>query len=81
MKLRINASDKSTGKKQDNAIAKAYRNKFVIPFDFEMLDSSIPYYEVRLGNRLCYELTFSDFNQVMKSVAASPDKITDISLK
>ena len=37
IKLRINASDKSTGNSQDKAIADAYGNKFIIPLDFEML--------------------------------------------
>ena len=35
MKLRINAKDKTTPTR-DNAIAEAYRNKFIIPLDFEM---------------------------------------------
>ena len=49
-----------------------------------MLDSSLPYYQVGLGNRLCYEIRFNDYNRVINSVAASPDakyKITDISLE
>ena len=54
IKLRINAGDKSTSNKQDNAIADAYGNKFIIPFDFEMLDSAAPYYQAGLRNRLCY---------------------------
>ena len=58
IKLRINAGDKSTGNAQDNAIANTYENKFIIPLDFEMLDSTSPYYQAGLGNRLCYELTF-----------------------
>ena len=62
IKLRINAGDKSTSNQQDNAIADAYRNKFIIPLDFEMLDSAAPYYQAGLGNRLCYELTFNDYN-------------------
>ena len=49
IKLRINAADRSTGNKQDKAIADTYGNKFVIPLDFEMLDSSIPYYQVGSG--------------------------------
>ena len=84
IKLRINASDKSTGSKQDKAIADTYGDKFVIPLDVKMLDSSRPYYQSGLGNRLCYELTFSDYNRVIKSMAASPDakyKITHISLE
>ena len=56
IKLRINAGDNSTSNGQDNVIANTYRNKFIIPFDFEMLDSAAPYYQVGLRNRLCYEL-------------------------
>ena len=84
MKLRINAGDKSTSYKKDDAIADAYGNKFVIPLDFEVLDSALPYYQAGLGNKLCYEITFSDYNRVIKSMVASPDakyKITDISLE
>ena len=62
IKLRINAGDKSAGNTRDKAIADAYGNKFIIPLDFEMLDSAAPYYQAGLGNRLCYELTFNDYN-------------------
>ena len=44
MKLRINASDKNDPVKQVKAIADTYGNKFIVPLDFEMLDSTIPYY-------------------------------------
>ena len=87
IKLRINASDKSTGNTRDKAIADAYRNKFIIPLDFEMLDSAAPYYQAGLGNRLCYKLTFNDYNRVTKYGVSSPNvpdakyKITDISLE
>ena len=43
IKLRINVGHKSTGNTQDNAIANTYGNKFIIPLDFEMLDSAGPY--------------------------------------
>ena len=87
IKLRINAGYKSTGNVQDKAIADAYENKFIIPLDFEMLDSAAPYYQAGLRNRLCYKLTFNDYNRVTKSGVSSrkvPDakyKITDISLE
>ena len=84
MKLRINAKDKSALVTQDKAIADAYGNKFIIPLDFEMLDSSATYYQVGLGNRLCYEITFNNYNRVINSSVAAPDatyKITDISLE
>ena len=61
IKLRINAGDKASNA-QDNAIADTYGDKFIIPLDFEMLDSSAPYYQAGLGNRLCYEITFNDYN-------------------
>ena len=50
IKLRIYAGDKSDGVTQDKAIADAYGNKFIIPLDFEMLDSAAPYYQAGLGN-------------------------------
>ena len=87
IKLIINAGDKNAGVAQDNAIADAYGNKFIIPLDFEMLDSAAPYYQVGLRNRLCYEITFNDYNRVTKSRVSSskvPDakyKIIDISLE
>ena len=87
IKLRINAGDKNASNAQEKAIADAYVNKFIIPLDFEMLDSAAPYYQAGLGNRLCYELTFNDYNRVIKSGVSSPKvpdakyKITDISLE
>ena len=87
IKLRINAGDKNASNAQDKAIADAYRNKLIISLDFEMLDSAAPYYQAGLGNRLCYELTFNDYNRVTKSGVSSPKvpdakyKITDISLE
>ena len=83
IKLRINTKDKNVPITQDLAIANAYGNKFIIPLDFEMLNSSIPYYQSRLGNRLCSEIMFNDYGRVTVSTEASPDvncKISDISL-
>ena len=87
IKLRINAGDKNASNTQDKAIADGYGNKFIIPLDFEMLDSAAPYYEAGLRNRLCYELTFNNYNRVAKSGVSSPKvpdakyKITHISLE
>ena len=87
IKLTINAGDKSPGNAQGNAIANTYGSKFIIPLDFEMLDSAAPYYQAGLGNRLCYELTFNNYNRVTKSRVSFPKvpdakyKITDISLE
>ena len=84
IRLRVTAGDKNAGVTKDKAIADAYGNKFIIPLDFEMLDSSAPYYQAGLRNRLCYEITFNDYNRVINSSVASPDakyKITDISLE
>ena len=87
IKLRINAGNKDATNAQDKVIADAYGNRFIIPLDFEMLDSAAPYYQAGLGNRLCYELTFNDYNRVTKSGVSSPKvpdakfNITDISLE
>ena len=63
MKLRINAEGKDATNAQDDAIAKAYGNTFIVPLDFEMLDSAMPYYQLGLGNRLCYQITFNDYGE------------------
>ena len=87
IKLRINAGHKNASKDKDKAIADANGNKFIIPLDLEMLDSAAPYYQAGLGNRLCYKITFNDYNRVAKSGVSSPKvldakyKITDISLE
>ena len=82
IKLRINAGNKDTTKTQDKAIADAYGNKFIIPLDFEMLDSAAPYYQVGLGNRLSYEIKLNDYNRVINSSKTNATyKITDISLE
>ena len=53
----------------------------------KFLDSAAPYYQAGLRNRLCYELTFNDYNRVTNSGVSSPKvpdakyKITDISLE
>ena len=78
IKLRIHAADKASNA-QDNATEAAYGNKFITPLNFEMLDSSAPYYQAGLGNRLCYEITFNDYNRVTKSAVASPDAKYEIS--
>ena len=83
MKLRINAGDKSiTPPPHDKAIADTYGNKFIIPLDFEMLDTAMPYYQAGLRNRLSYELLFNDYNRVINSSKTDATyKTTDISLE
>ena len=77
IKLRINAGDKNASNAQDKAIADAYGNKFIIPLDFEMLDSAAPYHQVGLGNRLCYELMITKSRVSSPKVPDAKYKITD----
>ena len=82
MKLRINAGNKDATNAQDKAIAEAYGNKFIIPLDFEMLDSAMPYYQVGSETRLSYELLFNNYNRVINSLKTDATyKITNISLE
>ena len=71
MRLRINAKDKDATIAHDDAIAKAYMNKLIIPLDFEMLDSAMPYCQEGLGNQLCYEITFDFFKNMLLSALDS----------
>ena len=81
IKHRINASDKANDAK-DQTVASIYDNRFCIPLDFEILESSLPLYQYGLGSHLTYELTFADYSDVIK--ATNPDAtytISNISLE
>ena len=70
LRHRVDAGD-ATADKEDQAIAKAYGNRFCIPLDFELLETHMPFYQAGLGDRLEYELTFNDYNKVIKSTDAT----------
>ena len=77
----INATDKANNAK-DQTVVSIYDNRFCIPLDFEILESSLPFYQYGLGSRLTYELTFADYFNVIK--ANKPDAtytISNISLE
>ena len=81
IKHRINATDKANNAK-DQTVASIYDNRFCIPLDFEILETSLPLYQYGLGSRLTYELTFADYSDVIKST--DPDAtytISNISLE
>ena len=77
----INATDKADVA-NDITVALIYDNRFCVPLDFEILESSLPLYQYGLGSRLTYELTFADYSDVIK--ATNPDAtytISNISLE
>ena len=81
IKHRINATDKANNAK-DQTVASIYDNRFCIPLDFEILESSLPLYQYGLGSHLTYELTFADYSDVIK--ATNPNAtytISNISLE
>ena len=81
IKHRINARDKANNAK-DQTVASIYDNRFCIPLDFEILESSLPLYQYGLGSHLTYELTYADYSDVIK--AMDPDAtytISNISLE
>ena len=81
IKHRINTTDKANNAK-DQTVASIYDNCFCIPLDFEILESSLPLYQYRLGSHLTYKLTFADYSDVIK--AMDPDTtytISNISLE
>ena len=81
IKHQINATNKANNAK-DQTVASIYDNRFCIPLDFEILESSLPLYQYGLGSRLMYKLTFADYSDVIK--ATDPDAtytISNISLE
>ena len=76
IKHRINVTDKA-GDAKDQTVASIYDNRFCIPLDFEILETSLPLYQYGLGSHLTYELTFADYSDVIK--ANKPDATYTIS--
>ena len=76
IKHRINATNKANNAK-DQTVASIYDNRFCIPLDFEILESSLPLYQYGLGSRLMYELTIANYSDVIKST--DPDATYTIS--
>ena len=67
LKHRVGAGNASTDA-EDQAIAGAFKNRFCIPLDFELLETHMPFYQAGLGDRLEYELTFNDYIKVISSL-------------
>ncbi len=81
IKHRISAENASvnTG---DQAIANAYGDRFCIPLDFEILETHMPFYQAGLGDRLEYELTFNNYDKVIKTTDSNASyKIKNICLE
>ena len=81
IKYLINATNKADVA-NDITVASIYDNRFCIPLDFKILESSLPLYQYGLGSHLTYELTFADYSNVIK--ATNPDAtytISNISLQ
>ena len=80
LRMLLNTTDKANNAK-DQTVTSIYDNRFCIPLDFEILESSLPLYQYGLGSCLMYELTFADYSDVIKST--DPDgtyMISNISL-
>ena len=54
-KQRINAGDKANDA-NDKTVASIFDNKFCMPLDFEILESSLPLYQYGSDSRLTYKL-------------------------
>ena len=81
IKHRINAKDKADVA-NDTTVASIYDNKFCIPLDFEILESSLPLYQYGLGSHLTYELPFADYSDVIKATDSDATyMISSISLE
>ena len=70
LKHRVGAGNASTDA-EDQAIAGAFKNRFCIPLDFELLETHMPFYQAGLGDRLEYELTFNVYYKVINSTDAN----------
>ena len=81
IKHRMNATDKANNAK-DQTVASIFNNRFCIPLDFEILESSLPLYQYGLVSHLTYELTFDDYSDLIKAMDSNATyTISSISLE
>ena len=81
IKHQINAGNKADVV-NDITVASIFNNRFCIPLDFEILESSLPLYQYGLGSRLTYELTFANYSDVIKATDTDATyTISNISLE
>ena len=81
IKHQINATDKANNAK-DQTVVSIYDNRFCIPLDFEILESSLPLYQYGLGSHITYELPFADYSNMIKSMDSDATyTISNISLE
>ena len=63
-------------------MASIFKNRFCIPLDFEILESSLPLYQCGLDSCLTCELTFANYSDVIKSMDTNATyTISNISLE
>jgi hypothetical protein len=81
-KLRMGAADAVVNKK-DKAVAHAYKDRFCIPLDFELLVSHSPYCQSALGDKLVFEFGFQPNSKVILATgdADASYKLTNIALE
>ena len=81
IKHRINAGDKADVA-NNITVASIFSNRFCIPLDFEILESSLLLYQYGLGSHLTYELTYSNYSDVIKATnPGATYMISNISLE
>lgn len=63
-KFRIGAANGKATIVADKVIADVYKNRYCIPPDYELLESSAPFAHSGLGDRSEYEITFNSCDRV-----------------
>ena len=63
-RIRVGARNGDSCVAAYKAIADAFGDRFVIPLDFELLESHMPFNQSALGE---YELTYNDYNRVIQA--------------
>jgi hypothetical protein len=79
-KLRVGTEGADETNAEDKALSKMYGNRFCIPLDFELLESSMPFHQSGLEGRLMYEITFNKYGSIIvgedKTASYTIDGIT-----
>ena len=80
-KLRLGSEEGDTTITRDKVIADNLKRRFYIPMDFELLESSMPFHQSALADRLEYEFTFNEYSNVILGTPNMKYEIKNISLE
>ena len=81
LRHRVDAGDKDETKVKEKKLADVYGNIFSTPLDFEILTTTMPFYQSGLNDRLEFHLTMNKYGNIIKASDKENSKIKESNLQ